>query len=71
MSRPTQFRSVPVEISQEEFEVAAEDFVILRKESVAPVRFQVAGAEHPHKPLELETLKKKIESDHEQQSRFP
>ena len=72
MSRPAQFRNVPIEIPQEEFEVAAEDFVVfLRKVALAPVCLQVAGAEHPHKPLELETVKRKIERDRQQQPRFP
>src|SRR5256886_9288862 len=72
MSRPAQFRNVPIEIPEEEFEVAAEDFVVfLRKVALAPVCLQVAGAEHSHKPLELETVKRKIESDRQQQPRFP
>src|SRR5216684_1715947 len=72
MSRPTQFRNVPIEVSQEEFEVAAEDFIaFLRKVALAPVCLKVAGAEHPHKPLELETVKRKVESDRHEQPRFP
>src|ERR1700756_4352841 len=72
MSRPPQFRSVPVQIPKEEFKVAAEHLrVFLRKVAVAPVRFHMAGAEHPHKPLELDAVKREIESDHQQQSRFP
>src|SRR5882724_7449785 len=72
MSGPAQFRNVPIEISQEEFEVAAEDFIVfLREVALAPVCLQVAGAEHPNKPLELETVKRKIESDRQQQPRFP
>jgi hypothetical protein len=72
MSRPTQFRNVPIQVPQEEFQVAAEDFIVfLRKVALAPVCLHVAGAEHPHKPLELETVKRKIESDRQQQSRLP
>ena len=72
MSRPTQLRNVPIEIPQEEFEVAAEDFVVFpRKVALGPVRLQMAGAEHSHKPLELETVKRKVESDRQQQPRFP
>ena len=72
MSRATQFRNVPIQVPQEEFEVAAKDFIIfLRKVALGPVCFQVAGAEHPHKPLELETVKRKVESDRQQQPRFP
>jgi hypothetical protein len=64
MSGAAQFRSVPIKISQEEFEVAAEDLIVfIRKVAVAPVRLQMAGAEHPDKPLELETVERKIESD--------
>jgi hypothetical protein len=64
MSRPTQFRTIPIQIPQEEFEVAAEDLIVfIRKVAVAPVRLQMAGAEHPDKPLELETVERKIESD--------
>jgi hypothetical protein len=72
MGGAAQFRSVAIQIPQEEFEIAAKDpIVFLRKKAVAPVRLEVAGAEHPHKPLKLETVKRKIESDHEQQARFP
>src|SRR6266566_800973 len=72
MSGPAQFRNVPIKVPQEEFEVAAEDFMVfLRKVALAPVCLHVAGAEHPHKPLELETVKRKIESDRQQQPGFP
>ena len=71
MNRPIQFRNVSIQISEKEFGVAAEDpVVLLREEALAPVRFQVFDAEHPHKPLEVETIKGKIESDREQQPRF-
>jgi hypothetical protein len=64
MRRPAQFRNVSIQVPQKEFEVAAEDFIVLfRKKALTPVGLQVAGAEHPHKPLELETVKRKIESD--------
>lgn len=54
MSRPTQFRSVAIQIPEEELKVAAEDLIVfVRKVAVAPVRLQVAGAEHPDKTLEL------------------
>jgi hypothetical protein len=64
VSRATQFRNVPIQIPQEEFEIAAEDFsAFLRKEALRPVCLQVAGTEHPHKPLELEAVKRKVEND--------
>src|SRR5258708_9503847 len=70
--RPAQFRNVPIQVPQEEFQVAAEDFIPLAgKVALAPVCLDVAGAEHPHKPLELETVKRKIESDRQQQPQFP
>jgi hypothetical protein len=72
MNRPTQFWKVPIQISEEEFDIAAEDLIVfLREVPLGPVRLQVFGAEHPHRPLKLETTQGKIESDHEQQPRLP
>src|SRR4029077_20402794 len=72
MNRPIQFGNVAIQISEEEFDVAAEDLVVfLREVALAPVRLQMFGAEHPHKPLKLETVQGKVESDREQESRFP
>src|SRR5258708_11449774 len=72
VSRPAQFRTVPIQIPQEEFEVAAEDLIVfLRKEAVPPVRLQVACPQHPHKPPELETLKTNIPSACSHHSRLP
>jgi hypothetical protein len=56
MNGPTQFWKVPIQISEKEFDVAAEDPVVfLREVPSGPVRLHVFGAEHPHGPLELET----------------
>src|SRR5262249_44731264 len=57
VSGPAQFRKILVEISQEEFKVAAKNpIVFLRKVAVGPVRFHVTRAEHPDKPMELEAV---------------
>ena len=67
-----QFRNVAVQISQEEFDVAAENSIVFLGEvALAAVGFQVFGAEHPHEALELEAVERKIESDGEQEPRFP
>jgi hypothetical protein len=72
MSRPTQFWKVPIQIPEKEFDVAAEDLIVfVREVPLRPVRLQVFGAEHPHRPLKLETAQGKIESDREQKPRFP
>src|SRR6202167_1158152 len=66
-----QFRNVAVQISEEEFDVAAENSIVFLGEvALAAVGFQVFGAEHPHEALELETVERKIESDGEQEPRF-
>src|ERR1700691_5902617 len=58
-----QFRNVAVQISQEEFDVAAENFIVFLGEvALAAVRLQMLGAEHPHEALKLEAVKRKIES---------
>ncbi len=72
VNRPIEFRNVPVQVPQKEFDVAAEDFIVLLGEvAVRPVRFQVFGAEQSYKPLKLGTKKRNIESGCEQQLRFP
>jgi hypothetical protein len=69
---PTQFWKVPIQISEKEFDVAAEDpIVFLREVPLGAVRLQVFGAEHPDRPLKLGTAQGKIERDHEQKPRFP
>jgi hypothetical protein len=72
MNRSTQLWKVPIQISEKEFDVTAEDLIVfLREVSLGPVRLQVFGAEHSHRPLKLETAQGKIESDREQKPRFP
>jgi hypothetical protein len=72
MNRPTQFWKVPIEISEKELDVAAEDLIIfLREVPTGVVRLQVFGAEHPHRPLKLGAAQGKIESDHQQKPRLP
>jgi hypothetical protein len=72
MNGPTQFWKVPIQISEKEFDVAAEDLIVfLREVPLGPVGLQVFGAEHPHRPLKLGTTQGKIESDREQKPRFP
>jgi hypothetical protein len=65
------FGNVAVEEPKEEFEVATEELVVCAgKVAVAAVRLQMAGAEHADKALELETVKRKIESNDEKRARF-
>jgi hypothetical protein len=72
MNRATQFWKVPIQVSEKEFDVAAEDLIVfLREVPLGPVSLQVFGAEHPHRPLKLGTIQGKIESDREQKPRFP
>ena len=72
MNRPAQFRKVPIQISEKEFDVAAEDLIVfLREIPLGLVRLQVFGAEHPRRALKLGTAKGKIKSDGEQKPGFP
>src|SRR4249920_106010 len=72
MNGATQFWKIPVQISEKEFDVAAEDLIVfLREVTLGVVRFQVLGAEHPDRPLKLGTAQREIESDREQKPRFP
>src|SRR5580704_10453397 len=71
MNRAIEFRYVAIQISEEELDVAAEDLIaFLREVTLGPVRLQVLGAEHPHKPFKLEAVKGKIESNREQEPGF-
>src|SRR5580704_11857357 len=72
MNCPAQFWKVPIQISEKEFDVAAEDLIVfLREVALGAVCLQVFGAEHPGRPLKLGTVQGKIEKDHEQGPRFP
>jgi hypothetical protein len=71
MNGATQFWKVPIQIPQKEFDVAAEDlFVFLREVPASTVCLQVFRAEHPDRPLKLEPVQRKIESNHQQKSRL-
>jgi hypothetical protein len=72
MNGPTQFWKIPIQISEKEFDVAAKDLIVfLREIPLRAVRLKVFRTEHPDRPLKLGTAQGKIESDHEQKSRFP
>jgi hypothetical protein len=72
MNGPTQFWKVSIQISEKEFDVAAEDFLVpLREVTLWAVRLQMFGTEHPGRPLKPGTVQGKIEEDHEQGPRFP
>jgi hypothetical protein len=72
MNSPSQFGKVPIQISEKEFDVAAEDpLVFIREVALGAMSFQVFSAEHPDRPLKLGTAQGKIERDHEQKPRFP
>jgi hypothetical protein len=72
MNGATQFWKVPIQISEKEFDVAAEELIVfLREVPMWPMRLQMFGAEHPDRPLKLGAVQGKIESDHQQKSRLP
>src|ERR1700730_18108226 len=72
MNGPTPLGKVSIQISEKEFDVAAENLVVpLREVALGAVRLQMFGTEHPGRPLKLGTVKGKIEKDHEQEPRFP
>src|SRR5208283_926967 len=48
MNRPAQFRKVPIQISEKEFHIPAEDPIVFPREvPLGAVRLHVFGAEHP------------------------
>ncbi len=70
MNRAIEFRHVAVEESEEEFDVAAENFIVfVREVALAAVRFQMFGAEHPDEALKLGTVERKIEREREPKAR--
>jgi hypothetical protein len=72
MNGPSQFGQVPIQISEKEFDVAAEEPVVsIREVPLGAMRFQVFSAEHPDRPLKLWTAQREIERDHQQKPRFP
>jgi hypothetical protein len=72
MNGPSQFGKVPIQISEKEFDVAAEDSIVfIREVALGAMRLQVFSAEHPDRPLKLGTAQGKIERDYEQKPRFP
>ena len=72
MNRATQFWKIAVKISKKEFDVPAEDLIVDPCEvPLGVVRLQMFGAEHPDRPLKLETGQGKVEGDHQQKSGLP
>jgi hypothetical protein len=66
MNGATQFREVAIQISEKEFDVAAEELIVFPGEvPLGLVPLQVFGAEHSHRALKLGTTQGKIESDGE------